>query len=213
VGDELELASYVDHVPADLENALVDDVEAGWEDGWREFHRAVVVGRLWIGPPWVSPAVGLLPVVIDPGRAFGTGAHATTRLCLELLDELPAGSLLDVGCGSGVLAIAAAKIGHSPVTAVDVDPAAIEATRRNAEVNRVAVEARVADARAERLPAAEVAVANIALDVVEEVATGLRSRLAVTSGYLVRDRPELAGFDHVARRTSGDWAADLWRRE
>ena len=72
-------------------------------------------------------------VVIDPGRAFGTGAHETTRLCLELLLELDRGSFLDVGCGSGVLAIAAAKLGFAPVVALDVDNAAVDASRRNAK--------------------------------------------------------------------------------
>ena len=75
------------------------------------------------------------PIVIDPGRAFGTGAHPTTRLALELLQELEAGSLLDVGCGSGVLSIAAAMLGFGPVIAIDIDDAAIEATLANATVN------------------------------------------------------------------------------
>ena len=85
-------------------------------------------------------------VVIDPGRAFGTGAHATTRLCVELLARIPRGSLLDVGCGSGVLSIAAARLGYGPVSAVDDDPVAVEVTRANAAVNGVAVDARVLDA-------------------------------------------------------------------
>ena len=112
--DDIQLAAYTD---ASGEERLWHafggvrrtDVEAGWEERWRTFHRPVTVGPLWVGPPWEEPAAGLLPVVIDPARAFGTGAHATTRLCLELLVDLPRGSLLDVGCGSGVLAIAGAQ--------------------------------------------------------------------------------------------------------
>ena len=73
----------------------------GWEDEWKRFHRPVEVGSLWIGPPWEEPTPGSSPVVIDPGRAFGTGAHPTTRLCLELIQSLERASLLDVGSRLG----------------------------------------------------------------------------------------------------------------
>ena len=159
------------------------------------------------------PPPDLTAIVVDPGRAFGTGAHATTRLCLELLQELPRGSVLDVGCGSGVLAIAAAKLGHAPVTAVDVDPDAVEATVHNAAANGVEVEALLADAATESLPAADAAVANIALAAVEEIVPTLDVRVALTSGYLERDVLELVGYRRVARRTEAEWAADCWQRE
>ncbi|HKS78772.1 MAG TPA: 50S ribosomal protein L11 methyltransferase, partial [Gaiellaceae bacterium] len=97
---------YADEPPLGFDVVAADDVAEGWEDGWRAFHHGVRVGRLWVGPPWEEPPLDAVAVVIDPGRAFGTGAHATTRLCLELLQELEPASLLDVGCGSGVLSIA-----------------------------------------------------------------------------------------------------------
>jgi ribosomal protein L11 methyltransferase len=164
-----------------------------------------------VGPPWERPAPESIAVVIDPGRAFGTGAHATTRLTLELLLRLERGSLLDVGCGSGVLAIAAAKLGFRPVSALDLDPVAVEATLANAKRNGVEVQARVADVLAESPPAASVAVANIALDVVEAVVPRLRAGAVVTSGYLDSQQPSLAGVEHVERRTESGWAADLYR--
>ena len=98
----------------------------GWEDSWREFHHGVVVGRFWVGPPWEEPPPGLEPIVVDPGRAFGTGAHPTTRLSLELLQSSSRARLLDVGCGSGVLSIGAAKLGFAPG-----DAASISTTRRS----------------------------------------------------------------------------------
>jgi ribosomal protein L11 methyltransferase len=147
--------------------------------------------------------------VIDPGRAFGTGAHPTTRLTLELLQELESGSLLDVGCGSGVLSIAAAKLGFGPVVAIDVDEAAIEATLANAHVNGVEVTARRADALIDHLPPTRFVVANIALDVVECLLPRLGAERAVTSGYLERDEPRVEGWRRIARRASDGWAADL----
>ena len=187
------------------------DVEDGWEERWRSFHRPVRVGQLWIGPPWEEPDADAITVVIDPGRAFGTGSHPTTRLCLEHLAELPRGSVLDVGCGSGVLSIAAAKLGHGPVLGLDVEAAAIEATRDNAKANGVEVEARLADGRAGRLPAADVTLANISLADVEQLEPD--SEQVVTSGYLASERVRLPGYTHVARREADGWAADLHERE
>jgi ribosomal protein L11 methyltransferase len=215
-GLEVELAAYVgegdarrfhDRFPGAAEEALVP----GWEDAWRAFHRPVRTGRLWIGPPWETPDGDALAVVIDPGRAFGTGAHPTTRLSLELLQTRPPGSLLDVGCGSGVLAIAAAKLGFAPVTAVDSDPVAVQVTLANAAANAVQVRAEEADALAgRRLPAADLAVANIALGAVEALAGRVRATSLITSGYLERDGPDLPGWTRVDRREADGWAADLF---
>jgi ribosomal protein L11 methyltransferase len=215
--DGVELAAYTDGAGEErlwraFGGATGTDVAAGWEDRWRDFHRPVRVGELWVGPPWETPPAGATAISIDPGRAFGTGGHPTTRLCLELLLELERGSLLDVGCGSGVIAIAAARIGFAPVWALDVDPVAVETTQRNAAANGAAVEARLGDATDGGLPAAEVAVANIARDPIEQFAPLLDCRLLVTSGYLESERPRPAGFELLDRRAAGGWAADLFAR-
>jgi ribosomal protein L11 methyltransferase len=184
-------------------------VEPGWEDNWRAFHRPVEIGRLWVEPPWEEAPEGLLPVVIDPGGAFGTGAHPTTRLCLELLQELEPASLLDVGCGSGVLAIAAARLGFAPIMALDNDPEAIEATLTNAAANGVSLDARLADALAASLPPAEVVVCNISLQALEKLVPGLECKTLVVSGFLASEHPVLMGFEVVERREQQEWAALL----
>ena len=130
----LELAVYCADRPARLPEVAgtwsEEPVADGWEDGWRAFHTGRTVGgRLWVGPPWETPPAGVPAVVIDPGQAFGTGSHATTLLCLELLLEQPPGPALDLGCGSGVLALAAARLGHAPVLACDDDPVAVDGRR------------------------------------------------------------------------------------
>lgn len=214
----VELAAYVppqlvEPLGTAFPDAAVDPVEDGWEDAWRAFHRPVTAGGLWLGPPWEQPSDPARAVVIDPGRAFGTGAHPTTRLCVELLaSTTERGSLLDVGCGSGVLAIAAARLGFSPVLAVDVDPVAVEVTRANAEANRVAVEAAVVDALTEPLPRAGLAVANVLLRPVEAILARVDALEAVTSGYLAGERPTHPGWAHVEARELDGWSADRFSR-
>lgn len=217
--DGVELVAYTD---ASGEERLWEafgavrgvEVPDGWEDEWRRFHRPVRVGTLWVGPPWERPDEEGIAVVIDPGRAFGTGSHPTTRLCLELLEQLPRCSVLDVGCGSGVLAIAAVKLGFEPVTAIDVEQPAVAATAENAERNGVVLTAKLADALVEPLPAAELVLANVTLPAVETIASRLgetASRL-ITSGYLVSDAPHVSGWRSVDRRVTEGWAADLWEK-
>jgi ribosomal protein L11 methyltransferase len=148
-------------------------------------------------------------IVVDPGRAFGTGAHPTTRLCLELLSELEPHGVADLGCGSGVLAIAAARLGFEPVIAVDVDPAAVEATTVNAAANGTAFEVRELDLTDDPLPATAIAVANISLELVETVLLRVPSRLVIASGYLERERPSSERYRVRERRVLDGWAADL----
>jgi ribosomal protein L11 methyltransferase len=212
------LAVYTDaageeRLAREFEGVTAAPVEPGWEERWREFHRPVWVGPLWIGPPWERPPQGAVAVIIDPGRAFGTGSHPTTQLCLSFLHDLGRGSLLDIGCGSGVLSVAAAKLGFAPVTAVDHDAAAVEATSRNAHANGVVVDVRLADARSEQLPSADVGLANIDLAAVEALAASLDVGRLVTAGYFHSRTPELSGFAHHERRIDGGWAADLFDRQ
>ena len=216
--DVAELVAYVeedavDGVLAAFPDATVAAVAEGWEDAWRDFHRPAIAGGLWLGPPWETPPDATRAVVIDPGRAFGTGAHPTTRLCVDLLASLEGrGSLLDVGCGSGVLAIAGRRLGFAPVLAVDVDPIAVATTRANALANGVTVESSVVDARSGSLPVTDVAVANVLLRPVEEILVRLDARTALTSGYLASDTPVAPEWRHLERRTLEGWAADVWER-
>jgi ribosomal protein L11 methyltransferase len=218
LGGEIELAAYTDaggerRLRSAFGAVRASEVADGWEERWREFHRPVRVGPLWVGPPWLRPPADVTAVVVDPGRAFGTGAHPTTRLCLELLVGLPRGSLLDVVCGSGVLAMAGAKLGFAPVYALDSDPAAVEAAKRNVGANGVHVEVSVADGLAEELPQAGIAVANLTRAAVDALAAHVHAPTLVSSGYLARDTVAPSGFRRVRRRVEAGWAADVFARE
>jgi ribosomal protein L11 methyltransferase len=195
-----------------------EEIADDWAERWRSFHQPLVIdGRLTVRPPWEPPADTPLDVVVDPGQAFGTGAHATTRLCLELmLDcEPPRGSLVDLGCGSGVLAIVAAKLGWEPVTALDYDPAATAATRENAARNSVALDIRQLDLRHEQVPEVDLVVANVLaapLIAWAELQRELAPRL-ILSGLLAGEADRVAeayarrGLTERDRRIRGEWAA------
>jgi ribosomal protein L11 methyltransferase len=213
--DGVELVAYTDaggeerlwHVFGGVRG---ENVAADWRDRWKEFHRPVRVGPLWIGPPWHEPPPGATAIVIDPGRAFGTGAHPTTQLCVELLLELTPSGVVDLGCGSGVLAIVAAKIGCAPVIALDADENAVAATRSNAKANGVQIDARLADVFRDDLPGVDIALANITRPALLTLAPRLQMRQVVSSGYLPTDPIPLPPFRHVRRITRDGWAADLY---
>jgi ribosomal protein L11 methyltransferase len=211
--DGLELVVYADDPAEARIRAAFPDVdshplEPGWEDAWRAFHQPVRAGGLWICPPWEAPPPGEIAVVVDPGRAFGTGAHPTTRACIELLARCDRGSLLDAGCGSGVLAVAAARLGFGPVVALDHDPAAVDAAARAAELNGVTVEVARADVLSAELPRVDLVVANIELRAVETLLNRRPAAAAITSGYLAHETPRADAWERIERLELDGWAAD-----
>lgn len=207
------------------------EIPDDWADRWRDFHEPVWIGdRLVVRPSWEDdlgrPAE--IEIVIDPGRAFGTGAHATTAMSLELLLELAdrlgegvAGcGVTDLGTGSGVLAIAAARLGFGPVSGCDHEHPSIEAATANAELNAAPVGFSRLNLREQDPPAAPLWIANLTAPLLEIVAgrlgrraTGERPRTLILSGLLaseaerVRAAFEPLGFEVSASRERGDWAA------
>jgi ribosomal protein L11 methyltransferase len=224
-----------------LVEVATSELPDDWSERWKRFHRPVLIGGsesvpgLHVRPPWEPPSdrAGVEEVVIDPGQAFGTGAHASTRMCLELLLELasgfPAGGghrrgpLLDVGTGSGVLAIAAARLGFAPVLGLDHERESVEAARENAAVNGVDVEVRSFDLRRERLPtlggvAAPVVLANLLRPLLLDLSRSIESAPAelILGGLLTEEVDEVVeafggrlDMHERERRTSGEWAA-VW---
>lgn len=219
-------------------DALVEvssrEIADDWAGRWQDFHKPVLVGeRLWLRPPWGPAKDGALDVIVDPGQAFGTGAHPTTQLCLELLAERASegeagGPMTDLGTGSGVLAIAAAKLGWGPILGIDHEEAAVLAAAENAEANDVEIDLARVNLREERLPdLAPYVVANLtaplliplAAELAEGIASGERtppgtlicSGLLVTESDLVSEAFAEAGLREEERRGLGDWGALLLR--
>jgi ribosomal protein L11 methyltransferase len=209
-----------------LVEVVATEIPDDWADRWQDFHKPLLVGeRLWLRPSWEEPREGTIDLVVDPGQAFGTGAHPTTRLCLELLLELEeageaAGPLTDLGTGSGVLAIAAAKLGWDPVNGYDHEKPSIEAAVANSEANGVSLVLERRNLR-EGLPElAPTVVANMTAPVLKVVAGWLNGEAPATlilSGLLPSELDgTVAAFASVGlgeadRRLQGDWAALLLR--
>jgi ribosomal protein L11 methyltransferase len=228
-GGEGELPELGD-LDAAIEGSRVEvsatEIPDDWADRWRDFHKPLLVAeRLWLRPSWEAPREDAIDVVVDPGQAFGTGAHPTTRLCLEFLCELEAageggGDLVDLGTGSGVLAIAAAKLGWDPVRGYDHEQTAIEAADANAEANDVEIQLERLNLR-EGLPdLAPTVVANMTSPILNAVARQIVAppRVMICSGLLPSELDVGAatfsgvGLGEVERRQEGEWAALLLRR-
>jgi ribosomal protein L11 methyltransferase len=204
-----------------------EPVPDDWAERWKRFHVPLLVaGKLYVRPPWEEPAIrpGVAEVVIDPGQAFGTGTHPTTRMCLELMLSLPeaAGSFADLGCGSGVLAIAAAKLGFGPVLGVDHEPESVAATAENARANGVDVAVERFDLlRDGPAPSAPTVAANLLRPLLLAVAragfAGTPPQVLIASGLLRHEADEVAaafaahGLGETGRRETAEWAALLLR--
>ena len=210
-------------VVLDLRTTTVAD---DWAERWRDFHRPARVGdRLWVRAPWEPAAApGLLDIAIEPAQAFGTGSHPTTRLCLELLLCLEragdaGGPLLDVGSGSGVLAIAAAQLGWNPVAAIDHEAESVAATLANAAANGVAVDAVLLDILGDHpLPAAPTITANLLAPLLVQLAARMtRPPRRLVAGGLAPDQADAVaaafarhhGLVEQDRRHDGGWTALL----
>ncbi len=238
------------HLNAAAGDALVEiatsETPDDWHERWRQFHRPVLIRApaqragsvrrvpgLHVRPPWEAAGSGregeLIDIGFDPGQAFGTGGHDSTRLCLILLLELAAcipapGALIDVGSGSGVLAIAAAQLGFAPVLALDHELESVAATEQNAAVNACQFDVRRLDLRAQALPwpgsakRPPVVLANLLRPLLLELAERMPAAPAhlVAGGLLRREADEIVavfgerlGLRERARRESGEWAA-VW---
>jgi ribosomal protein L11 methyltransferase len=232
-----------------LVEVSTSEIADNWQERWKEFHHPVLIEppaqdapgngsdrppALHVRAPWQAPTKHphALEIVVEPGQAFGTGAHATTRLCLELMLELLAaegagGALLDVGTGSGVLAIAGVKLGFSPVLGVDHDRDSIAAAIVNARRNDAAIDVRRVDLRREPLPVADAAasgasplvlVANLLAPLLIELADALPSAPdhliigGLLSGEADRVSAAVAHQLHLRQRAvrrRGEWSA-VW---
>ena len=204
--------------------------EADWRDSWKKYFGIQRIGRnVVIAPSWIEYAdrPGEKVIRIDPGMAFGTGQHQTTAMCLTALEEFVTGgaSVLDLGCGSGILAIAASKLGAGRVLAIDIDEQAVKAASENTAGNGVSVEVREGslDAEAPSTERFDIVVANISGVALERLASAIAAALngggrLIASGFLddrvdgLRDTFATAGLTVERTVEDGVWRAIIARR-
>ncbi len=235
-GELPELPDLRAAVGGTLVEVTTSELPDDWGERWKSFHRPILIDApagipsLRVRSPWEASVdlPGAEEIVIDPGQAFGTGAHHTTRMCLELLLELGSGDsgrgpVVDVGCGSGVLAIAAARLGYMPVLGLDHEAESVHAAGENAAVNGVDIEVRRFDLRREPLPGdgerpAPVVLANLVRPLLLDLAGSLEHtpEHLIASGLLREEADEVVaafraslGLTERERRHGGEWAA-VW---
>lgn len=192
--------------------------EADWANEWKKYYKPIVTRAVTVVPTWIKyeAAEGEVVMRLDPGMAFGTGEHATTRMCLEMMDAAGR-SVIDVGCGSGILGIAAALTGASSVYMCDIDGQAVEAARKNAALNGAECVVEQADliAGEER---ADVIFANLTADILMRLAPSVGAHLneggdLIVSGIIAERADEVIavfhahGFRVAEERAEGDWRA------
>ncbi len=199
--------------------------DSDWQEEWKKYFKPTAIGeRIVIVPSWENyePKEGEITIELDPGMAFGTGTHASTSMCLELLQEteLAHRSLLDVGCGSGILSIAAAKLGASPITAIDIDPICIRTTAENAKINQVddRIEVKTGDLTLGLEGKYDLIVANLIAEIVvrltEQIGDFIHpGTVIITSGILVEKEALVihaltaAGFSDFYIKRENGWSA------
>lgn len=197
-----------------------------WEYAWKQFFHATRVGRRFVVcPSWEQPepAPDDLMIVLDPGQAFGTGDHPTTRLCLQLMERLPVAGrrVLDLGCGTGILSIAASRMGAADVTAVDIDPIAVEVAKENAANNGVHFSVSVSDGLGALDGKWDTVLSNIISATLIRLAHEVRAVVAaggywLVSGIIADNWPEVlgaaerAGFHLVESQVESDWVAAVF---
>jgi ribosomal protein L11 methyltransferase len=225
--DEAQAQAAIDAL-APRYAARLEFVEGdAWREAYKAYFKPTKIGtRLWIKPSWeeLAPSPGDVVLELDPGAAFGTGTHETTRLVLEELQShvRAGGAVLDVGCGSGILSIAALLLGAGRAVAIDVDPEAVRVARENAEHNAVAARMRVSDANVGAIHEAfPLVLANIETRVLVPLASEICARVApggtlILSGILAPERDTVMSaytqLQAAGARQMGDWVALVLRR-
>ena len=222
--EKLKKEKRINYGRLELVRKTVDD--ADWKDNWKEYFKPTkITERIVIKPTWEAyeKKDDEIVIEIDPGMAFGTGAHPTTSLCVKLLEkyiEADKDTVLDVGCGSGILAMASALLGAKDILAVDIDPIAVQVSKENIELNHLSAKIRVSEGDLTKglNIKAEIVVANLMADLVimlsKDVAAHLKGKgIYISSGILIEKQEQVVaaiescGFQILDILEEGEWCA------
>lgn len=219
--DELKAVSEFD--VGSLSVKVLPLMSEDYENEWKKYYKVLEFGGVAIVPEWLEYHGSLIPVYIDPGKAFGTGSHETTSMCIKLLQEFDVGGkyVLDVGCGSGILGITALKLGAKRCTMSDIDSVCTEATVRNCALNGVEKDAEIICGDLTDKANADVLVANITADILLRLKDKIRSSvksggIVIISGIIHARAEQVYGeyckeFTPLKRLTDGEWQAMAFR--
>ncbi len=210
-----ELKSYSDIKYGEIVTGEVD--EADWANEWKKYYKPIQTKQITIVPTWIKYQAkdSEKVMMLDPGMAFGTGEHATTKMCLELMDAKDK-TVIDVGCGSGILGIASALTGAKSVYMCDIDPQAVEFAKRNAELNNIVAEIEEADLLCGNRRA-DFVFANLTADILMRLSLDLKDHLnenatIVVSGIINSRQDEvMACFESAGYKVEQVLAIDDWR--
>lgn len=223
-----ELSTLLSKKFSDIKCSISSFLTADWQEAWKDSFKPIYTKKFYIYPPWEKPSGGnLLDLMIEPGMAFGTGQHQTTKLCLQTLESMPlptgASSLIDAGTGTGILAIAAAKLGYRSITATDIDQDAIRACKENQKLNNVSFESIHGSLPTTKGKRYSIVVANILANTILEMLGELveicdADGYVIMSGILLEQSEEiikessLKGLTHIKTEEEDGWVALLFKK-
>ena len=195
-------------------NAALREVrDEDWENNWKQYYKPIEIGKITVVPSWEEIPEETIPLVLDPGLTFGTGSHASTHMVLEAIQEIDTEgkTVLDLGCGSGILGIASMLLGASSCTAYDIDEKSPDVVASNAALNNVSIDAHFGDVLSKNWEGYDIVLANIVADIISKLVPKVKSQIFIVSGIIDGREDEITsllkrnGYEIIKHFHEDEW--------